>query len=467
MLTTINLVNLRFINGKVVFKSFEMSDFQFIFDFIIFILMSAYKILKAGTLILNKYRIIEEVGSGSFGTIFSAEDIEQHIFVAIKVESMRVKHPQLETEYKVYTNFTNTTHFPNVYQYSTEGDHRFLVIDLLGKSIESKFQKLRNPMSLKTVLMLADQMITAIEYLHKKSFIHRDLKPDNFMLGTGNNANEVYLIDFGLSRNYRSQITHKHKEFNDDLSLVGTPRYASINALKGYEQSRRDDMESLGYIWMYLLRGSLPWQGLPAAPNQKYAKILDVKEHTPLTELCKGFPHEFADYLREVRSLSFTEEPNYAKYRAMFRNLFIRSGFTYDYQYDWLIPVKEPTIPRPPNTQPTTPKRSMRHIIPSTNDSSNNNTKHSNKNKNSQNEITSKHLPVLSPRNKEKYNPFIYNTPIHTSRGFITKQPKSPRISEDSHIYPIEKRKVIAPKTPTARKSIRNYTFRRGVLYVE
>ena len=432
--------------------------------------MSNYKVLKQGTVVLDKYRIIEQLGSGSFGTLFSAEDINQHTFVALKVESTKIKHPQLEREYKIYANFADTTHFPNAYEFASEGEHRFLVMDLLGKSIEDRFQKMNKPLSLKTVLMLADQMITAVEYLHKKSYIHRDLKPDNFMLGTGKNANQVYLIDFGLSKYYRSPVTHVHREYSEDLSLVGTARYASINALKGCEQSRRDDMESLGYIWMYLLIGKLPWQGLPAPSSQKYAKILEVKQTTPLEVLCKGFPHEFVEYLQDVKSLGFTDEPNYNKYRRMFRNLFIKSGFIYDYEYDWKMPVKEPPAPREPNTQPTTPKRSVRHIIPSTTDSSNNQTANNSSIHNSVKKSTN--LTGSPSNTKNPYNFASPRLPMPSALPYISKSPmrqtairlSSQKVTKGHQPTGKDKKKVFPVRSPSVKNSLRHYTFRKATL---
>ena len=317
---------------------------------------------KPNSIVLSHYRIIENIGCGAFGKLFSAEDTLSHDFVAIKVESTKTKYPQLEHEYRTYQKFADTPNFPRVFFYGTEGDHRFLVMDLLGKSLEDLFVRNRAPLSLKTVLMLIDQMLIGIEYVHKKSIIHRDIKPDNFVMGVGNRSNDCFIIDFGLSKEYRSPVTHAHKAFSDGKSFTGTARYASINAMRGYEQSRRDDMESLGYVWMYLLRGSLPWQGLPAnTMQQKQDKILEVKMRTPLEILCAGFPCEFVQYLSDVRKLGFNEEPNYSNYRQMFRNLFLRHCFPYDYEYDWCSQVKaKPTMPRQPRTQPATPRRSIR-----------------------------------------------------------------------------------------------------------
>jgi casein kinase 1 len=210
--------------------------------------------------------------------------------------------------------------------------------------------------------MLADQMITALEYLHKKSFLHRDVKPDNFLIGQGNRASQLFVIDFGLSKKYRNPETHEHIGLATGKSLTGTARYASINALKGLEQSRRDDMEALGYCFLYLLAGSLPWMGLDARDRkQKYQRICEVKVATSLESLCRPFPHEFLMYLRHVRSLQFEELPAYALYRHWFRELFLRSGFLYDYQYDWV----EAAPRRLPEPVPHDPGGSVGAVVPS------------------------------------------------------------------------------------------------------
>ena len=186
---------------------------------------------------------------------------------------------------------------PRIYFSGTEGEYNVMVMDLLGQSLEEIFIESKKKFELKTVCMLAEQMISRVEYLHKKQFIHRDIKPDNFLMGLGSNANKVYMVDFGLAKKYvmRNDI---HIPYKDNKNLTGTARYASRNTHLGVEQSRRDDMESLGYVFIYFLKGSLPWQNQQGKDrNEKYEKIKEKKISTPFDVLCRGLPYEFQLYL--------------------------------------------------------------------------------------------------------------------------------------------------------------------------
>lgn len=284
----------------------------------------------------NKYRLGRKIGSGSFGDIYLGTDITNAEEVAIKLECVKTKHPQLHIESKIYKMMQGGVGIPTIKWCGAEGDYNVMVMELLGPSMEDLFNFCSRKFSLKTVLLLADQMISRVEYIHSKNFIHRDVKPDNFLMGLGKKGNLVYIIDFGLAKKYRDARTHQHIPYRENKNLTGTARYASINTHLGIEQSRRDDMESLGYVFMYFLRGSLPWQGLKAATKrQKYERISEKKMSTPIEELCKGFPSEFATYLNFCRSLRFDDKPDYSYLRQLFRNLFHRQGFTYDYVFDW------------------------------------------------------------------------------------------------------------------------------------
>ncbi len=178
--------------------------------------------------------------------------------------------------------------------------------------------------------------ISRIEYIHSRNFIHRDIKPDNFLMGIGKRGNQVNVIDFGLAKKYRDPKTHLHIPYRENKNLTGTARYTSINTHLGVEQARRDDLESLAYVLMYFLRGSLPWQGLKAATKkQKYDRIMEKKMTTPTDLLCRGFPNEFGIFLNYTRALRFDDKPDYSYLRKLFRDLFVREGYQYDYVFDW------------------------------------------------------------------------------------------------------------------------------------
>ncbi|XP_075500832.1 casein kinase 1-like protein 10 isoform X1 [Primulina tabacum] len=292
----------------------------------------------------GKFKLGRKIGSGSFGELYLGVNIQTGEEVGIKLESVKTKHPQLHYESKIYTHLQGGTGIPNLKWFGVEAEYNVMVIDLLGPSLEDLFNYCNRKLSLKTVLMLADQLINRVEYMHSKGFLHRDIKPDNFLMGLGRKANQVYVIDYGLAKKYRDLQTHKHVPYRENKNLTGTARYASVNTHLGVEQSRRDDLESLGYVLMYFLRGSLPWQGLKAGTKkQKYDKISEKKMLTPIEMLCKSYPSEFISYFHYCRSLRFEDKPDYSYLKRLFRDLFIREGYQFDYVFDWTI-LKYPQI---------------------------------------------------------------------------------------------------------------------------
>ncbi|XWS64761.1 hypothetical protein CRYUN_Cryun05aG0031200 [Craigia yunnanensis] len=292
----------------------------------------------------GKFKMGRKIGAGSFGELFLGVNIQTGEEIAIKMEPVKTKHPQLHYESKLYMLLQGGTGVPHLKWFGVEGDYNIMVIELLGPSLEDLFNYCNRKLSLKTVLMLADQLINRVEYMHSRGFLHRDIKPDNFLMGLGRKANQVYIIDYGLAKKFRDLQTHKHIPYRENKNLTGTARYASVNTHLGVEQSRRDDLESLGFVLMYFLLGSLPWQGLKAGTKkQKYDKISEKKMLTPVEVLCKSYPSEFISYFHYCRSLRFEDKPDYSYLKRLFRDLFIQEGYQFDYVFDWTI-LKYPQL---------------------------------------------------------------------------------------------------------------------------
>ncbi|OAV95487.1 CK1/CK1 protein kinase [Puccinia triticina 1-1 BBBD Race 1] len=288
----------------------------------------------------GKYRIVENIGSGSFGDIYLAVDIDSGEEVAVKVESARTKHPTLQYEAQIYKKLAGEDGVPHLRWFGVENDYNAMVIDLLGPDLEELFNRCGRKFSLKTVLLLADQLITLLESVHNKYYIHRDIKPDNFVMGAGKRVNQVHIIDFGLAKKYRDPETLLHIPYREEKKFVGTARFASTNTHLGVEQGRRDDMEALAHMLIYFLRGDLPWQGLQAPNKQrKYDLILGKKMTVYSEKLCRKLPREFAILLNYSRSIRFHDAPDYAWLRELFRDLSVSKGFAYDYVFDWSVPT--------------------------------------------------------------------------------------------------------------------------------
>lgn len=288
----------------------------------------------------NHFRVGKKIGEGSFGVVFEGTKLLTSQPVAIKFEPRKSDAPQLRDEFRSYRTLNGTVGVPQVHHFGQEGLHNVLVIDLLGPNLEDLFDMCGRKFTIKTVCMSAKQMISRIQSVHDKSLIYRDIKPDNFLVGVPGTktSNTIHIIDFGMAKHYRDPKTKVHIPYRERKSLSGTARYMSINTHLGREQSRRDDLESLGHVFMYFLRGGLPWQGLRAATNkQKYEKIGEKKQTTPIAELCEGFPEEFAIYMNYVRKLGFEETPDYDFLRELFTKMLKNIGEQDDGIFDWML----------------------------------------------------------------------------------------------------------------------------------
>ncbi|KAI8394236.1 kinase-like domain-containing protein [Radiomyces spectabilis] len=286
------------------------------------------------------YRVGKKIGEGSFGIIYEGTNLLNNQQVAIKFEPRKSDAPQLRDEYRTYKIMAGSTGIPTAYYFGQEGLHNILVIDLLGPSLEDMFDICGRKFSVKTACMLAKQMLTRVQTIHEKNLIYRDIKPDNFLIGRPGTkmANNIFVVDFGMAKLYRDPKTKQHIPYRERKSLSGTARYMSINTHLGREQSRRDDLEALGHVFMYFIRGSLPWQGLKAATNkQKYEKIGEKKQTTAVKDLCDGYPEEFGIYLQYVRRLGFEETPDYDFLRELFTKALKNTGEKEDGVYDWML----------------------------------------------------------------------------------------------------------------------------------
>lgn len=287
------------------------------------------------TVLSDDYIIIEQIGSGSFGDVYLAQ-YKGGGYVAVKVED-REKPQRIYNEYKIYRylhkkNFT--TGLPKIYDYIQTTGYNIMVMQLLGPNLEDIFNKCNRKFKLSTVFLLAEQFINLLEQLHTAEYIHRDIKPNNFLISRDKNSSQIYMMDFGLSKKFI--VNGKHIKFRDKRSLIGTARYASINMHMGFEPSRRDDLESIAYMLIYFVKGALPWQGIKKQKGVDHIEIIgDKKICTNIETLCKGLPICFKEYLTYCRNLKFDETPNYNYIRTIFRENYEKLDIKPE--FEWLF----------------------------------------------------------------------------------------------------------------------------------
>ena len=304
----------------------------------------------------GEFKLAEKLGKGAFGDVYKVEAIsgphKGKTFAAKIEQNLDPDNPvdQLYAETKMYLWLNNKEEsvnhaVPEVYSYGqhAQPEFKFMVMDLLGKSLEDLFAAQQRQFSLKTTISIAVQVIPIFKFVHENRLLHRDIKPDNFAVGYGDKSNKIYLLDFGLAKRFQAPVRDggiRHIEPADNKPLVGTPRYVSINTHDKGEHSRKDDMIGLSYMFLYFLKGSLPWQGkkeLSADEKIEHMKNVKKQMHQTPDILFQGVPKVFKDFYLKVNALGFTDKPNYDEYVNDFMNLYRKLGFgqNLDYKYDW------------------------------------------------------------------------------------------------------------------------------------
>jgi serine/threonine protein kinase len=266
----------------------------------------------------DRYQLNRVLGCGSFGTVYEAFDILERRPVALKVHAILLNGA---IENRIAEMLSGNPGFPTVYQSGVWQNLSYLVMQLLGSPLSAMEES--GPATLGTVLEIANQVITRIETFHAAEYVHRDIKPANFCFGEGC---MVYMIDFGLCKPYVDSETGGHVPLRELCKQTGNPTYASVNSHLGYEQSRRDDVEAAMYMFIHLLRGTLPWCNLEAEYGAEARMIAHTKLTTSIDVTCTGCPPEFAEILRQIRFLKYEEKPDYDGYRRTLAGLAEREG---------------------------------------------------------------------------------------------------------------------------------------------
>ena len=336
------------------------------------------------------YLVKGHIESGAFGDLFKGTDTRDGTQVAIKLESLSCNPPQLAYAIQAYQHVQGKTGFARILDHGqAAGTHRYMVMEMLGQGLHKlQMGKCRGRMSLGTVLQLADQALCRLETLHEAGYLHRDIKCANLLMGGGNsfrNKATLYLIDFGLVKPWRVNSNFRetgedeegrrmtmgperledgsyHIPMRTDKGTAGTPMFMSVNAHNGYTQSRRDDLECLAYVFIYLLAGTLPWdesryhgrkveeEELPEGfayeddmddmerrmlLTQAKKETTDAQALVKIAGLTGAAADAFGYWVDHARNLEFTAKPKYAKIRKRLHKAAAAAGVKYNGMYDW------------------------------------------------------------------------------------------------------------------------------------
>lgn len=290
----------------------------------------------------GRYKIRSLIGEGNFGKVFSAKDMQNKKYVAVKLEQNCKNNSQLENEIETLKAIQGARGIPKLIGSGEWNEHKYMVTELLGSSLHTLFLQYKKKFSLNTVVAIAEQSLARIETLHKKYYLHRDIKPRQFVIGRKTDAETVYMLDFGLSKKYQTGDLGLHIPYLENRPFVGTIYYASINVHLGIQQCRRDDLESYLYMLSYLIKGQLPWMSLPKN-EQSEIKVRILKSTTSAMELFDGAPAEFFHLFQYVRSLQFESRPDYDYMRELLKSIRIREKILLN-DLEWCLQKKESPV---------------------------------------------------------------------------------------------------------------------------
>mmetsp|Transcript_31998 Transcript_31998/g.55164 ORF Transcript_31998/g.55164 Transcript_31998/m.55164 type:complete len:375 (+) Transcript_31998:1254-2378(+) len=291
--------------------------------------------MEPDSIVCSRYRIHEKIGAGSFGQVYRATEIETSCVVALKIEFASMRRPQLFGEARALKVLQKGVGIPNYYWTGAETGFNVIAMQLLGPSLENLLRRYRK-FSMPTVLEVASQLLERIEFIHTKDYLHRDIKSDNFCMGLARKSKIVYAVDFGLAKKFRDTKTSQHMAYRESQNLTGTSRFASLNSHMGLELSRRDDLESLAYLLIYLSLGRLPWQSVKTRIKaEKHKRVMDMKTKIKPEILIDDLPQAFAQFLKYSRSLRFEQTPDYAYCKRIFQGA-ISTESSYEFScFEW------------------------------------------------------------------------------------------------------------------------------------
>ena len=286
----------------------------------------------------KKYKPFYQKAHGSFSIIYEGINIETNEHVAIKLEPRNAQSENLLLQNEIFYLY-KLRHCPGIVKIITTGrtkKYNILIEPLLGGTLYSLYLDQNKNFTLKDICLISLQCISRLESVHNKGIIHCDIKPENFCVGL-RDKRIIYLIDFGISKKYRSDRTKKHIQFNITKTMCGTARYASMNALSGLQLSRRDDLESLSYMILYFLTKKLPWQGITAKSlATRYKKIYEKKSELEKWDKFLSLPRQIQNFIKYCRNLGFSEDPNYKLMKNFFYDLMKQNEFVDDKNFSWI-----------------------------------------------------------------------------------------------------------------------------------